>query len=199
MRRFVAPLTVVLLLVTAGTASATIQTGFESPTYTLGTVNGRNGWDTSWSSDPTTASIVGSPVKSGTQALQLADTTQGDVVADAQLNFAPESIGPNSTLKLTFDANFASGWWTTANQFKDLIVTVYSPSFDEVMSVSVFRGVVNEMEAGAGAANDGGIWAPAALTDGDWHNLSLVANNGTGQLDLIVDNVTEFSGVFTPG
>src|SRR5262245_39981231 len=75
--------------------------GFEAPAYTLGNLEGQNGWQQS--SDPgTSTAVVESPIANGgTQAVQL------DRAADSNIRWGVTTTGfpttPTDTIRIDFD------------------------------------------------------------------------------------------------
>ena len=88
----------------SGTCSTLYQTGFEPPTFSVGALNGQDGW-----SADTTATVETTTVDSGLQAVQFSAALANGVVADLAVQSNSYAItNPQTIVTISDNALFSS-------------------------------------------------------------------------------------------
>jgi hypothetical protein len=174
------PLVSAFLLTPALNAETLFSTGFEPPSYTLGTLNGQNGWTNS--STPVVENTV---AFAGSQAVAFDSTgVTGQNLALHPLTYN-SATDPNQIV--VFDAEFMQS--PTGN----------NPTWD-VFGVDGGAGFVAQLTVQNGKAQLGpdgqGIIGGVPVTAGVWDDYQLVLNFATGTASAYVDSTFIGSGAF---
>ena len=162
-------------------AGVIYQTGFEPPTYSLGTLNGKDGWSTSSNAD-----VQNSTVLSGTQAAGFnATTVSGQDLAAHAISYSSLN-NPDSLVRIQ-EAFFLSAAGTPSNW--DVIAAFGNNN--------VFLGqvlVLTNNTATLGLASTGVGSVP--VTRGQWNSFELDLNFQTQIQSAFVNGVFIGQGSF---
>lgn len=160
-----------LAIAGAAQAGTLINTGFESPDYTLGNLVGQNGWDAvSLFDDHTvTARVQSSVVKTGTQAVSLTGTGEGS--ASFAYNMTPYIPATDKIVTIAFDMNWGESGFSRSFVYG---LQAYDTDLNLAGSVGVTQlfGFYN-----AAIFDEEGTPVPipgATILPGEWHHFKLV-------------------------
>jgi hypothetical protein len=175
------PFVSAFLLTPALNAETLFSTGFEPPSYTLGALNGQNGW-----TNTATPVVENTVVFAGSQAVAFDSTgVTGQNLAVHPLTY---NSGTDPNQIVVFDAEFMES--PTGN----------NPTWD-VLAASGGAGFIAQLTVQNGNAQFGpdgkGIVGAVPVTAGVWNDYQLVLNFVTGTASAYVDSTFIGSGAFT--
>jgi hypothetical protein len=163
-----------LLLIPASYATNLFSTGFESPTYATGPLNGQGGW-----ANATPAVVENSVVFAGSQAVAIDSTGAATSIFSQGLNY-DSTVDPNQIV--VFDVEFMEG--AAAN----------NPTWD-IFIVDGNAGFIDQL-AVRGQLVAFGTNSTVSITPGVWNDFQLVFNFSNETVDAYLNSAFVSSGVF---
>ncbi|MGA2032229.1 MAG: autotransporter-associated beta strand repeat-containing protein [Thermoguttaceae bacterium] len=174
---------VMFALATASFGSTILDTqGFEAPAYTLGALQGQNGWE--WTGGNSTATVENSVVLSGSQAVAVNRAANSDSRWGVPVSGYPQS--PNNVIQIGWDMNVAQ---TTGFHYGPFFgVEAYDGAISGNPGLFGSLGVDASTRDVLYQAQDTGYFTETGTTlDPGWNHFSMVLNFATDQYSAYVN------------